>query len=412
MAAALISESNPMKPPSDLIRRTSIVLLAGLAIGFLSGWVAGRQGAGTYPVGTPIRSETAAGTGRENPRSGSSRDGGSSSGSRSPSRAESKAFAESVRSIFRETIEDRRVAMFEKLLDRVGVENYAEVVSLVRENDLRGSDTGEEWSRLWANWGRRDPAAAFAFLKSQDWSGWDPAAVVEAGNKALTSWSQTNPEQARRFVEESAELSNGDRSMVYGLVRGWSDVDPMAAAEWLSKTGLGKSGEYKSVVEAISRKGGREALDAWFSALDLNGTSSQDKSGYAQQIAQVKQEYEPEKAAAWVQQHLGEAWLDESEIVQSTAQAFARRDPQGAMEWAVKTGLESASLTAMNTWAQQDLEAASTWLSENSRNPAYSSSAELIVSHLRRSDPAAAKTWAEGIPDPAMRVRMLHLLEN
>lgn len=402
-----------MKRPSEFLRRTSTILTAGLAIGFLSGWYAGHHGAGGNQDGAADRKE--AGNGRDSSRGdwiSGSQDEDPRRGSRPASKAESKEFAESVRSIFRETIEERRVAMFEKMLDRVGAENFPEVVSLVRENDLRGSDTGVEWSRLWASWGRSDPAAAFEFLKNQDWSGWDPAAVSEARNRALTSWSQTDPEQARRFVEGAAELANGDRSMVYGLVRGWSDVDPHAAAEWLSKSGLGMSGEYKSVVEAISRKGGREALDAWFAELDQNGISARDKGGFAQQIAQVKQEYEPEKAAAWVEQHLGEAWLDESEIVQSTAYAFASRDPKGAMEWAAKTGLENAAITAMGTWAQQDLPAASAWLSENSRNPAYTQSAEMLMAYLRRSNPAEAKIWAESLPDPALRNRMLDQLQE
>lgn len=200
--------------------------------------------------------------------------------------------------------------------------------------------------------------------------------------------------------------------MVAGLVRGWSDVDPQATAEWLSKTGLGMRDEYKAVVEAISRKSGREALDTWFSSLDENGASPQDKSGFAQQIAQIKGEYEPEKAAAWVEQHLGEAWLEESEIVQSTAYAFASRDPKGAMEWAGKTGLENASVTAMGKWIQQDLPAASQWLSENSGNPAYAGSASLLISYLQHNDPEAAKSWAENLADPTMRSRMLEQLQG
>lgn len=387
-----------------------MLLAAGLGIGFFSGWYA-RPGGGD---GKASRFGATSAGGLENLKTGelSSAHGedGSRRGPRSTSRLESKQFANSVRSIFRETIEERRVAMFEKMLERVGVENYPEFVSLVRENDLRGSDTGVEWSRLWASWGRRDPAAAFAFMKDQDWSGWDPHALMEAKNRALTGWSQTNPDQARRFVEADSDFANGDRSMLVGLVRGWSDVDPQATAEWLSKNGLGMRDEYKAVVESISRKGGREALDAWFSTLDQSGAPSRDISGFAKEIAQIKGEYEPEKAAAWVEQHMGEAWLDESEIVQSTAHSFASRDPKGAMEWSARNGLENASMTAMATWVQQDLPSASAWMSENSQNPAYAGTAVLLLKYLQRSDPEAAKDWAKNLPDPAMRDRMLGTL--
>ena len=200
--------------------------------------------------------------------------------------------------------------------------------------------------------------------------------------------------------------------MVAGLVGGWSAVDPIAAAEWLFKSGHGGNEEYKAVVESISRKGGREALDTWFSGLNPDGTPARDKNGFAQVIAQVKQEYEPEKAAAWVEQHLNEPWLGESEIVDSTARAFASRDPKGAMAWAEKTGLEGAAITAMGTWCQQDLPAASAWLRENSRNPAYSPAASVLMDHLQRRDMVAAKSWAESLPDQALRSRMLEQLQE
>lgn len=402
-----------MKPTSLPLRRASLLLAGGLAIGFLSGWYAapGRHSGDDSTANH--KNGTAAG-GPGNSRAGrissANAEEGAHSGSRKSSRAPSKEFAKSVRSIFRETIQERRVAMFEEMLNRAAAEDFPEVVSLVRENDLRGSDTGLEWSRLWANWGKRDPAAALEFIKTHDWSGWDPMAAREAQNRALIGWSQTDPEQAHRFVEASSELANGDRSMVASLVRGWSDVDPYAAAEWLSKTGLGMRDEYNAVVEAIGRKGGREALDAWFSSLDQNGATLQDKTGFAREIAYIKREYEPEKAAAWLEQHLGEPWLDDSEIVHSTAAAFASRDPNGAMEWAAKSGLQNAGVSAMATWIQQDLPAASAWMSENSQNPAYSAPAELFLFYLKHNDPEAAKTWAENLPNPAIRKHMLEQL--
>lgn len=386
------------------------LLATGILIGFLSGYYLAphaidRDGGTSHPRGA-VASD--AGENSRGRRISDSQGDKSPNGSRSISKAESRGFAESVRAIFRETSEERRLAMFEKMLDKLSVEQYADVVALVRENDLRGSDTGYEWSKLWSSWGRRDPAAAFEFIKNQDWSGWDPIALEEAKSRALTTWSQGDLEQARRFVEGG----NAERPTVYGLMRGWSDTDPYEAAKWLSKSGLGMAEDYKAVVEAISRKGGTESLESWFSTLDQNEISARDKNGFAQEIAHVKQEYEPEKAAAWVEQHSGEAWLEDSGIVQSTARAFASRDPEGAMKWAEKAGLESAATTAMGTWVQQDLPAASAWLSENSQNPVYAQSADMVLSYLQHHDPAAAKTWAESLPNQAMRNRMLDQLQN
>ncbi len=392
-----------VKSPATFFRHKGFLLAIGLLIGFGTGRYAGlgSDDAGHNGVaGNPAGSRGSEPGGMAGNTSRKEAGAGRTKG-------ETREFGESVRSVFRETIKERRVAQFEKLLERVDVTQFEAMVSLIRENDLLGNDTGEEWTRLWQAWGQRDPAGAFEFINQQDWTGWDPAALGEARNRALISWAQTDPEQARRHVEEGPELASGDRSQVYQLVRGWSEVDPDGAVAWLAKTGLGKSKEYDALVEAISRRDGAEGLNTWFSERMREGTSEQDKNGFAQAIAKLKQEYEPEKAAAWVEQHLGEDWLPESEIVESTAHAFAARDPEGAMQWAAKTGIGNATMAAMNSWCQRDLAAASAWMIRNIGDPAYAASAPVVLDFLSRTDPASARTWAESLPDPATRDRLL-----
>ena len=63
---------------------------------------------------------------------------------------------------------------------RLAREHLPDLVSLIRENDLRGNDSGEEWTRIWTSWGERDPQAAMDFFKTYDWTGWNDAARGEA----------------------------------------------------------------------------------------------------------------------------------------------------------------------------------------------------------------------------------------
>jgi hypothetical protein len=319
---------------------------------------------------------------------------------------ESKDFARSVRAIFRENVKSRRIAQFEKLVERTGIEHLPELVSLIRENDLRGNDSGEEWTRLWTNWGERDPQAAMDFFKTYDWTGWNGAAQGEARNRTLTNWAQSDPENARQFVEADSNFVNGDRSMVYTLVDGWANVNPEAAADWLFKNGLAMGAEYEKIVDAINRKGGQEALDAWFSKLDPAQVPAKDKAGFAQAITR-NLDYEPAKAAEWVEANLNEPWVQDSEIVGTTARAFAQRDPRGAVEWASKTGLDYATNVAVLTWCEQDVSAAGQWVKENANLPGSFQSASLVMNYLKRSDPAAARTWAESISDKGLRERLL-----
>lgn len=299
----------------------------------------------------------------------------------------------------------RRIAQFEKLVERTGVEHLPELISLIRENDLRGNDSGEEWTRLWTSWGERDPQAAMDFFKTYDWTGWNGAAQGEARTRVLTNWAQTDPDSARRFVEADPDFVNGDRSMVYTLVDGWANADPEAAANWLFKNGLGMSGEYERIVDALNRNRGRDGLDNWFSKLDPAQVPAKDRTGFTQAIAR-KLESAPEKAAAWVEANLHEPWVEESEIVGNTARALAQRDPKAAAEWASRTGQERATNIAVATWCEQDISAASQWVMENAHNPGSTQSAYVVMAHLQKTDPAAAREWAESIPDQALRERL------
>jgi hypothetical protein len=326
--------------------------------------------------------------------------------------ANSKDFAKSVRAIFRENVKERRVALFEKMAQTVGLEHFPGLVALVRENDLRGNDTGDEWKELWTNWAERDPTGAMNFIYQFDWSGWDPAAPAQARNSTLANWAQIDPQAVRKFVEEGKELANGDRSMVLGFVEGWSNVDPIAAADWLFKSGLGKSSEFEKVIQAMTRSGSQGSVDAWFAGLDPTVVSAEDLKGFARAISRQRLEYEPEKAAAWLESHLKEPWAGDSEIVGNTAQALALRDPRAAMEWAGKTGLNQATYAATNAWCQIDLNAASQWMNENSQNPTYSDSAQIVMLHLQQRDPAAARSWAEGLANKALGEELLKISEN
>ncbi|MCW1923026.1 hypothetical protein OKA05_10720 [Luteolibacter arcticus] len=296
------------------------------------------------------------------------------------------------------------------MLERTDVADYATILSLIRESDLRGCGNATEWTRLWASWGRRDPAAALAFIQSPEFEDWNSAAKGEARNQTMLHWAETDPAAALRHVESSPEMATGDRTLIYGMVKGWANVDPKAAAEWLFKSGLGMRGEYDVVVEAISRQGGQEELDEWFAGIQKAGAPAKDIQGLAQRISEVKRAFEPDKAAAWLEKNLDEPWAAEGGILGNTAKAFAERDPVQAMEWAGRTGNESATINAMNSWCQRDTAAAGDWVLNNPGSPAYTASVHTFVNFLWRRDQEAARTWAMRIPDESLRAKVLETI--
>jgi hypothetical protein len=398
----------------SLNKRPLILLVVGLSIGGIGGWLAGQQT-------QSLKSRELEAALNRRARSDASRSGDGNHQSldaNSSRRSDRKSsalnqnpqdFAQSVRGILRETMPTRRVAEFEKMLENASVDQFPELVTLIRAHDLDGSGSADEWSRLWASWGTRDPIGAMAFMKNFSWDGWDGSAPGEARKQIITNWAQVNPEAAKRFIEKSPELANGDRSGLFCLVDGWARVDPRATADWLFKNGLALGGEYTAVVESISRTGGQRALETWFAGLDQTKISAKDRNGFAEKIAGKKLEHEPEKAAAWVEANLKESWVKESEVVISTALAYANRDPKAAMAWANRTGMKQATDCAMFAWCIKDVNAANQWANENSKTDTLYEFASQVMQKRLNQDPVAARAWAEKITNKALRDRLLNL---
>lgn len=395
-------------------RKSLILLVAGLSIGGAAGWLlrgagelspdaAGKPGViNVKPVGKP---GDRAPTGAALTLSGTTADAVMAA---IPA-ADSPEFAETIRAIFRDPMKERRLGRLQILLERFSPEHYEAMIPLIRENDLRGTSSGDEWSMLWGHWGQKDAASAMKFVQSQDWSGWDPAAPAEAQSRSLIGWAVRDPEAARRYIEESSDRIFPGRELSYALIKGWTATDPAAAGNWLLQRGKGSGEEYRMVIEAISRSGGQQAVDAWF-ANASRGAEAENVRGFAEAVSAMKRKYEPEKAAGWIEQHLQETWIEQSPVVANTAQSFASRDPAGAMEWAGRTGLGTAAAVAMQRWCQDDFDAACTWLRDHRDAPHYAVSVGVIVRQLKSENPEAARIWAQSIPDEAARQSLLSQL--
>ncbi|MES2923735.1 MAG: hypothetical protein V4819_19430 [Verrucomicrobiota bacterium] len=401
-----------MKIFSNLLTPASLFFLViGLGVGGLMGWNAGSRSGNFQGTRKSIQTDSRVNHSGRSDRRNADLDKTFEAGNPNVA-ANSKDLAKAVRSIFRENVKDRRVAMFEKMVASVGLDRFPDLVALIRENDLSGNDSGDEWARIWMNWSKRDPVGAMDFVDQFDWTGWNPMAPGHARQSTLSNWAQIDPQAVSKYVEDRKELLKGDRAMIQGLVEGWSNVDPTAAADWLFKTGLGRSAEYEKVIQSMTRSGGQESVDAWSAGLDPAVVPPSDLKSFAKAIAEQKQKYEPEKAAAWLGANLKEPWVQDSEIVGNTARAFAGRDPKAAMEWAGKTGLGGATMQAMEAWCQNDLDTASQWLNENLQNPTYAESAQVVMVHLMHRDPAAARRWAENMEDKALSDRLMKAFGN
>lgn len=390
---------------SAVLRSISLVV-AGLVAGTGVGWVA-RGSLGKDADDAPSSVGKSAESGAA--LSPAAPEGSAGTGKRAPGGGAPKDFAKSARDIFLESSAERRLDRFRALLEKGGVEQYEEMVALIRENELKGSSSPEEWTMLWTEWGRKDPAGAMQFILGQDWSSWDKAAPAEAEFRSITAWAGQDHEAVLKFIEKNHQALHLGNKLGDAFIRGWSSVDPEGAGKWMLARDDFSADEFKIVVEEIGRHGGQEGVDAWFASLDKEG----DAPGLAtavDAVAAVKAKEEPAKAAAWIEANMRPSWTEQSEVVKGTARRLANSDPQAAMEWAGRIGSKLAVTNAMDQWCERDLEAAGTWLKGNVNSQGYGESVDVYVSHLMPGDPVAARAWAESIPDETARAKVLSRL--
>ena len=306
-------------------------------------------------------------------------------------------------------LEDVRLEKFNALLEATSPTDFPRIVSWIREMDERGTGNGNEWSALWAEWGRRDPLSALAFMRSMDWSEWNPASPEQAINQTMIYWASTDLKGALRHFEE-VDLPQGRHEGLYGLVRGWAAQDPDAAATWLFKTGLGMDGEYGALVEAMSRTKGVQATAEWFEKIANSGAPQKDIDGIAIKVIGTLVNQDPEQAAALIERGTSLDWTQNKDLIQATAEKFATADPVGAMDWAERLESPSAKQQVLGNWANQDFNSAMEWLNQHRQTPEHTHLAFNLAYQLTYQNLQQAQDVARTIQDPQARENILGVI--
>ena len=315
----------------------------------------------------------------------------------------------SFRNVLQNNMEEERLESFKKLLQNTSPKDFPEIVSLIREIDLRGAGSGNEWSALWAEWGRRDPKSAVDFIKSMDWGEWNHNAPEQAMNQTMIYWADSDLNAALNYFE-TVDMPAGNRDGLYGLIRGWSARDPDGAAAWLFKTGLGMDGEFGALVEAIGRSDGTEAVGSWFEKIAESDAPQKDIEGLAVKVLGSMTKNEPEQAAALIERNYAEEWTQNPSLLEGTADAYAAVDATAAMDWAERIESGRAQSTILRTWAGQDSGAAIQWLNQHQQSPGHTSLAFNLAYQLTSSDLAEARKVALTIQDPTARDNILGVI--
>ena len=280
--------------------------------------------------------------------------------------------------------------------------NRKEILSAVLDHMPPGDNFRNAVSNIFSQWARenpRDAAAAisqlpagsvFANAASNIASQWVHASgnkqeifdwvqtlpVGDARNNSLYSvfgeWSNSDPQAALRAL---ASLSPDDKkSATRALASGWSRKSPEAALQWAST--MTDAGERSSVVQTAISQWAGSAPDS--AARYVDRLPEADRAGAMQAVVNSWASKDTEAAAAW---------LD--------------RQPAGAAK-------DSALVPLARRIAQEDPEAALTWVAGISDTNQRLQQTESIARDWIRQDPATAKAWISRSKLPEdMRTKLL-----
>ena len=253
----------------------------------------------------------------------------------------------------------------------------------------------------------------------------------------------TDPSRAIELAtsEPDSELST---RLLQAALRGWSGKDSDAAAEWaLSQTQMDQGLAMASVFDGAARdpehalQFARELSERnpehsadygsyLVAALARNGEFGKAADFAAGGTADVRVDWLNAAFARWAEQKPRDALehaeqFSDPEIQQTAFRAavshWAQNSPREVAEYALSHSAgadrDFALNAALRAWAADDPVGAAGWIGRFEPSPQFDLGAAVIASQPDAiREPEVATSWAEGITDPQLRVRVLAMVVN
>ena len=254
------------------------------------------------------------------------------------------------------------------------------------------------------------------------------------------------PQAVAGLLKALEHASDEERSTKIMEIAGiWTSKDPAGALAWAFSL---EPGTDRVVVSIVLSDWGRADPDGAFESLRRLGPANTKLAEYATRRL-FNQWSMDDPAAAWdaagfisnperlrdieadILQHWSESdpittaeILDRSikagsdlsgltSVIESTANAYALKDPAAAARWSqsLPDGPSKSSAVSglMNSWLAKDPQSASSWLRNLEPGETRDAGISTLVMANRNSDPQAAFLWAGNISNPQQRARLTQL---
>ena len=307
----------------------------------------------------------------------------------------------------------RRTPRLISLLEALPVERYPELVRIVESRAMKPRH--EEVLLIMHVWAQRDPDAAYAqvLLWNKTHRKWSDPIRDHAAAEVLYVWSQDAGADVEAVLADAPEDLRS--SLWTGVVRGWAESGQIGrATRFVGDHAQGPGQLLVTVLaERLVQYQGIDGAIAWAESLP----ESRLRTHAFRRTAEVVARVDPQRATAWVEEHLGERYA--AGMARRVARMWARREaPPAALAWAGSIAEAQERKDALGwtfrEWVGHDSDAAMAWVQQQvSLDPLFATFLWPHIQTLIRRDPATAVEWVRGFADEErvrqLEVRLAHL---
>lgn len=253
----------------------------------------------------------------------------------------------------------------------------------------------------------------------------------EAVTSALTGWASKRPTEALEWLAQ--QTNAGDRAQFTGAaIRGLAMTEPDLAISFLEQAPSADRRKYTAnLVSTLVRTAGLEQTQRLVAGMidraNSGGTLSERyMTDVFRDLAEitVRRAYvagNVESAIAWVDQHVGQPYVN-YETVRNSAGQLANHDPVQALAWLEKVNARAtfpAEIspvgygTVLYAWTGKvGLEPVGQWLAANPNHVAYDRLAMYFTEAALQRNPSLATPVAAAMKDPAARAAALTKIQQ
>jgi hypothetical protein len=248
-------------------------------------------------------------------------------------------------------------------------------------------------------------------------------------NSAMMGWASKSPEDALSWLGQQTS-ADARQKMLGGAIRGLALSEPDLAVKTLEGVPVQDRNKYTqefvtSMVRSAGIEGAQALVETMVGHATKNGELNADYiksvfSDYALlRLQQASATGQVASAVNWLDQYIGQPYLDKSVITSATA-SLARQNPQETFRWLeavnttmAKTGAQDSVgyRVLLDTWANKEGQpVVSSWLQTQTANPQYDQLAYQYTAILAHQGSASATQWANSIQNSATRQNALDLV--